>query len=292
MKAKLEKLYKGQLSEGPIWDNEKNRLLFVDILNNRLNIYSPDSRTLHHIEFPTNVTSVAKINHSELLLTTRNKVILYDENQKEIRDFLTLPISTDTIRFNDGKCDPYNRFWVGTMSETGETGKASLYVIDAHGNITKAKEGVTISNGMAWNQSADTMYFIDTPTKKVMAYPFSVETSKLVNGRVIIDLNTIDGAPDGMTIDKNDRLWIALWGGSQVICVDPKLGEIVESISLPVSNVTSCAFGGKDLQTLYITTAREGVPHDRIDVEKQAGSLFAYKLPIAGTKSNLYKYEI
>ncbi|WP_253291302.1 SMP-30/gluconolactonase/LRE family protein [Virgibacillus proomii] len=234
MKAKLEKLYKGQLSEGPIWDNEQNRLLFVDILNNRLNIYSPDSKSLHHIEFLTNITSVAKINNSKLLLTTRNKLILYDENQKETKNLLTLPIPTNTIRFNDGKCDPYNRFWIGTMSEIGETGKANLYVINKHGNITTAKEGLSISKEMAWNQSADTMYFIDTPTKKVMAFPFSMETIKLINGRVVIDLNTINGVPDGMTIDIDDRLWIALWGGSRVVCVDPKLGKIVP-VDFPAS---------------------------------------------------------
>jgi sugar lactone lactonase YvrE len=290
MKAKVERTYSGQLLEGPLWDEEQNRLLFVDILKNKLISYDPANQTLQDIEFPSNVTSVVKAKDSKLLLSTRNQLILYDETNNTSEELVSLDDLENTIRFNDGKCDPYNRFWVGTMSEDGARSKANLYVFDANGDVKKAKDGLSISNGLAWNQAADTMFVIDTPTNKIISYPFSKDTAELKEGRVVIDLEQTEGSPDGMAIDVNDRLWVALWGGSQVICVDPKLGEIVESITLPVSNVTSCTFGGPDKQTLYITTAREGLTSDQLNIEPLSGSLFSCRVGVQGVSSIPYLY--
>ncbi|BAC12890.1 SMP-30/gluconolactonase/LRE family protein [Oceanobacillus iheyensis] len=114
------------------------------------------------------------------------------------------------------------------------------------------------------------------------------ETTELKEGRVVIDLKDIEGSPDGMTIDVNDRLWVALWGGSRVICVDPRLGKIVESITLPVSNVTSCTFGGPKMRTLYITTASEGIGNDKFKLEPLAGSLFSCQVGVQGLASIPY----
>lgn len=290
MEAKLERKYAGQLLEGPLWDEERNQLLCVDILNNKLINYDPSSQALHDIEFPSNVTSVVKVKDSMLLLSTRNQLILFDRSNKASKEIISLADFGKTMRFNDGKCDPFNRFWVGTMSEDGARGKANLYVVYENGEMKKAKDGLSISNGLAWNQAADTMFIIDTPTNQIMSYPFSKETTELKEGRIVIDLNDIEGSPDGMTIDVNDRLWVALWGGSRVICVDPNLGEIVESITLPVSNVTSCAFGGPNMQTLYITTAREGVESDKLKLEPLAGSLFSCQVGVKGLTSIPYVY--
>ncbi|WP_059104319.1 SMP-30/gluconolactonase/LRE family protein [Shouchella shacheensis] len=285
MEAKLEFQYQGQLLEGPFWDDELERLLFVDILGKKLVDYRPSDQTLDAHSFPSHVTAVVKATETNLLLSTRDQLIFYHEpsgTSEALRSFSHLGQS---MRLNDGKCDPFHRFWVGTMSEDGSTGTASLYVADVDGEMKKAKEGVTISNGLAWNQAADTMYFIDTPTNQIMAYPFSKETTELKDGQVVIDLHDIAGSPDGMTIDVDDRLWVALWGGSRVICVDPQLGKIVDSIALPVSNVTSCTFGGVDRQTLYITTAREGVTQDQLELEPLAGSLFSCTMPTRGAAS-------
>ncbi|WP_404451890.1 SMP-30/gluconolactonase/LRE family protein [Virgibacillus necropolis] len=290
MEAKLERKYAGQLLEGPLWDEERNRLLCVDILNNKLINYDPSSQALHDIEFPSNVTSVVKVKDSRLLLSTRNQLILFDKSNEASKEIISLADLGKTMRFNDGKCDPFNRFWVGTMSEDGARGKANLYVVYENGEMKKAKDGLSISNGLAWNQAADTMFIIDTPTNQIMSYPFSKETTELKEERVVIDLNDIEGSPDGMTIDVNDRLWVALWGGSRVICVDPNLGKIVESITLPVSNVTSCAFGGANMQTLYITTAREGVESDKLKMEPLAGSLFSCQVGVQGLTSIPYVY--
>ncbi|KKI92782.1 gluconolactonase [Bacillus sp. SA1-12] len=290
MEAKVERKYSGQLLEGPLWDEERDRLLCVDILNNKLINYDPTSQALHDIEFSSNITSVVKAKDSKLLLSTRNQLILFDETNKASKELISLDDLGKNMRFNDGKCDPYNRFWVGTMSEDGARGKANLYVVDANGEMKKAKEGLSISNGLAWNQAGDTIFVIDTPTNKIMSYPFSKETTELKEGSVVIDLKDIKGSPDGMTIDINDRLWIALWGGYRVICVDPRLGKIVASITLPVSNVTSCTFGGSDMRTLYITTAREGVGNDKLKLEPLAGSLFSCQLEVQGLVSIPYVY--
>lgn len=291
MEAKLESKYDSQLLEGPIWDIENQRLLCVDILNNKLINYDPKRQVLSDVKFPYNVTSVTKVKGSLLLLSTRNQLIIFDEMNKETKELLTLADLGKSIRFNDGKCDPFGRFWVGTMSEDGVKEKANLYVINTNGEIKKAKDGLSISNGLAWNKAADTMFVIDTPTNKVKSYSFSKETTELKDEKLIIDLTNIKGSPDGMTIDVNDRLWIALWGGARVICVDPKIGEIVDSITLPVSNVTSCTFGGTELQTLYITTAREGLDSEQLNLEPLAGSLFSCQVGIKGAFSTSYQYD-
>ena len=289
MEAKLERKYEGQLLEGPIWDKENQRLLCVDILNNKLIHYDPERQVLNDVKFPSNVTSVTKAKGSLLLLSTRNQLIFFDERNKETKELITLDGLGKSIRFNDGKCDPYGRFWIGTMSEDGVRGKANLYVINTNGELIKAKDGLSISNGLAWNKAADTMYVIDTPTNKIKSFSFSKETTELRDEKLVIDLTNIEGSPDGMTIDVNDRLWIALWGGARVICVDPKLGEIVDSITLPVSNVTSCTFGGSELQTLYITTAREGLNSEQLNLEPLAGSLFSCQVGIKGVFSTSYQ---
>jgi len=142
-----------------------------------------------------------------------------------------------------------------------------------------------VSNGLAWNRTGDKFFLVDSPKNKIMSYSFSKETTRLEDEKVVIDLSDMDGFPDGMTIDEHDRLWVALWGGSKVICVDPDKGEIIESIHLPVSNVTCCTFGGDDLETLFITTAKEEEKY-----EEAAGSLFSCRVGVKGVPAYTYVY--
>ncbi|MBX9966740.1 SMP-30/gluconolactonase/LRE family protein [Priestia aryabhattai] len=285
MEAKIEKKYDGRLLEGPLWDEENQKLVLVDILDKKLLTYDPKTTTLEDIALPSVVTSVSKTNHSKLIVSTRNQLLLVDKNKKNHEEYIRLDTLEQTMRFNDGKCDPYNRFWVGTMSEEDEEGKAQLYVVDEKGVIKSAKEGLSVSNGLAWNRAGDKFFLVDSPKNKIMSYSFSKETTRLENEKVVIDLSNMDGFPDGMTIDEHDRLWVALWGGSKVICVDPDKGEIIESIHLPVSNVTCCTFGGDDLQTLFITTAKEEEKY-----EEAAGSLFSCRVGVKGVPAYTYVY--
>ena len=159
-------------------------------------------------------------------------------------------------RFNDGMCDPSGRFWAGTMSTTKQTGDASLYMLDHEGCLHKKIDHVTNSNGICWNATASLMYYIDTPTKKVLTYPFDNTTGNLGTPTELIDTEAagIEGSPDGMTIDVDGNLWIAMCHGGAVIQVDTQAGSIVRKSSFPCVETTACTFGGAHYDRLFVTT--------------------------------------
>src|SRR5690606_10237951 len=185
---------------------------------------------------------------------------------------------------NDGKCDPAGRVWVGTMAEGAEaTGKVVLYCVEKDLTASAKIPPVTCSNGVCWSADARTVYYVDTPTYQVLAFDVDADTGALANRRVCIELSRAEGAPDGMTIDAEGQLWIALFDGGRVLRIDPKNGERTFQVRTPGGgNVTSCAFGGKDLDHLYITTARIGLTSEERALQPDAGSLFVAQVPFKG----------
>jgi len=180
-------------------------------------------------------------------------------------------------RFNDGKCDPRGRFVAGTLEILEKNGPlGALYVLDTDLSVrTLLPSGqTTISNGLAWSSDGKTLYYIDSPLKRVDAFDYNLDTAELSNRRTIITIE--NGYPDGMTIDTEGMLWIAHWQGSCVTRWNPNNGKLLRTVNLPVSKVTSCCFGGKNLDVLYITTASY-----EIDVTKEplSGGLFILKNP-------------
>ena len=187
-------------------------------------------------------------------------------------------------RFNDGKCDPAGRFWAGTMNkgDASENITGSLYSLDANHQITKHVDSVGCSNGIVWTQDAKTMYYIDTVSRAVDAFDFDNVAGKVSNRRTVFRVPEGMGWPDGMAIDDSGKLWIGFWDGWQVARICPVQGEIIGRVELPVARVTACAFGGKSLDKLFITTAREGLSD--MDLQKQplAGDLFMAQLGVHG----------
>ncbi|MCI2256458.1 SMP-30/gluconolactonase/LRE family protein [Domibacillus sp. PGB-M46] len=289
---KVEKVQGAALLEGPFWDEGQICLFCVDILNNKLIAYDVEKQSIEEVILETNITSVILDQNHSIFLSLRDKWGLFDKAGKFVKPLVYLENMKPSMRFNDGKVDPYGRFWLGTMSEDDNRGEASLYLIDHNGKVTESKKGITISNGLAWNKEGTMIYTIDTPSKKIMSYPFSEKTEVLKGGEVVFDFTDTIGSPDGMTIDENDHLWVALWGGGRVVCIDPQEKKVVDQISLPVTNVTSCTFGDHDFKTLYITTASEGLSEEQHKREPLAGSLFSYRLNVAGAVSRKYKYNV
>lgn len=191
-------------------------------------------------------------------------------------------------RFNDGKCDPQGRFWVGSMHLEQEKGEASLFMIDKQGSLEQKINSVTISNGIVWTADKSTMYYIDTPTSEIKAYDYNNTNGEISNEKVVVRIPETLGFPDGMTIDSGGMLWVGMWNGGAVICFDPRTGEAIRSIDVPAHNVTSCAFGGKNLDMLYITTASL----DMTEAEKRAyplaGSVFKVVPGVTGVKCDFY----
>jgi sugar lactone lactonase YvrE len=186
------------------------------------------------------------------------------------------------MRFNDGKCDPAGRFWVGTMS--GSQGKAmgKLYCLDTDLSLHIMETDIRISNGLTWNPEATVMYYIDTPTRQVVAYDYDVDSGTISNKRLIIEIPRQIGFPDGMTIDQEGMLWIAMWHGWNVTRWNPHSGKMLASYETPARNTSSCCFGGSDLQDLYITTARVGNTEEELTSQPQAGGLFRLRATCPG----------
>jgi sugar lactone lactonase YvrE len=180
-------------------------------------------------------------------------------------------------RFNDGKCDPAGRFWAGTMAFTEDEAAGNLYVLERNLSVTKKIDGVTVSNGIAWNNDHTLLFYIDSPTLSVVAFDYDKATGNISNKRIVINVPRQEGFPDGMTIDSEGMLWIGHWDGWQVARWDPTTGEKLLTIRLPVAKVTSCAFGGKHLNDLYITSAKKDLNEDQLKQQPLAGCTFVVR---------------
>ena len=278
-----------KLGEGAIWHPEKEALMWVDITGGKVFLYKPGKGMVHNIELESMVGTVVPATGDFFAIAAQETGItgIKEDGSTEIlADFP--PDAEENVRFNDGKCDPHGRLWVGTMHKQAKQGAGKLYMLE--GDSLHIKEsGVTISNGIVWDTSINVMYYIDTPERCVYAYDYEPETGEISNRRVVIEIPKEKGGPDGMTIDAEGKLWIAHWGGHGVYRWDPQNGELLQKIEVPAPNVTSCAFGGEDLKTLYITTAREGLSEKQLTEYPLSGSLFVIDVEVKGTESFMFK---
>jgi len=267
---------KAYLGEGPIWDARTQTLYWLDILNKR--IYAGVDILFEADEF---IGCIAPHENGGLVLTKRLSFASLEVDPVRSALLLSLTDEPSNNRFNDGKCDPRGRFIAGTMdmNETDPTG--SLYSFDGK-SITKLLGDVTISNGMAWSTDHKTFYYIDTPTREVKAFDYDLETGAIANPRVALYIPESLGWPDGMTSDMQGNLWIAMWGGAQITKWNPNTGELLEQISVPAMNVSSCVFGGKDMNELFVTSARKGLDEDTLKRYPLTGGVFRLETNVEG----------
>ncbi len=274
---------KAKLGEGSIWDYNKKILYWIDIENGVLYEYNPvlDTTLSHHAG--KKIGTVVPETDSTVVLALEDgiyRMFLKDDTL----EFLSKPASLEeNQRFNDGKCDPSGRFWVGSM---GPDKSCFLYCMNNERSIIEILNGVTISNGIIWSLDSSKMYYIDTPTHQVRQFDFDNQSGNITAGKVIIEIPDTLGAPDGMTIDSEGKLWIALWGGYGVGRFDPVSGTLLEKINVPAKNITSCAFGGENLDILFITSASVGMTDDERSKLPDAGKLFSINPGVQGIKTN------
>ncbi len=260
-----------QLGEGAIWNDGVDELWWVDIEGRKFNRFDPATKkntetTLHGMPG----TVVFDQNFDPVLALESGIYRLNERFQEKIADPLA---HQEHFRLNDGKCDPNGNLWVGSMSFLDKPEQAMLYRVSPAGKVDTMLTGVTISNGIVWSLDKRTLYYIDTPKRNVRAFDFDTLHSTISNERVVIEIPEGYGMPDGMTIDSNGNLWVALWDGFRVCCWDPDSGELLYTVNLPVPWVTSCAFGGRHMDTLYITTAG-GKDRNVYETYPLSGSLF------------------
>lgn len=257
------------LLEGPLWDDENGCLYFISIKDKM--IYRFDEKTLEVESYPTeSVVGALVLKEDGTLISAEKKGLYLIDPGTKGRTFLVQPNEDERLRYNDGKLDPKGRLLVGTMGY-GDTyeGEACLFVVEKREH-KKLLTGLTLSNGLGWSADGQTFYHIDTPTKKVKAYDYNLETAEVSNGRTVVDISG-GGNPDGMCVDLDGHLWVAEYGGKRICKWDSNTGDLLAEIPMPVSNVTSCCIGGADKDYLYITTAQA-------DDEPLSGGLFKVKV--------------
>lgn len=272
-----------QLGEGPVWDPINARLYWVDILASRIHICDPcHPLASSYIEVGPFVSSVIPRQSGGLVLTLQDGFYALDPESAELTLLAKVEGPELGNRMNDGKCDPTGRYLAGSMSLNDQAGNGSLYSLDVDHTVKTLVSEVNLSNGLAWTPDGTTFYFIDTPTRQVFAFDYDVATGSVSNRRVAITVPEAEGYPDGMTIDSEGMLWIAHWGGWQVTRWNPTTGEKLLSVPVLASQVTSCTFGGPELDELYITTARVGLDTEQLAAQPHAGGLFRVKVGVTG----------
>ncbi|MCH5584441.1 SMP-30/gluconolactonase/LRE family protein [Shimazuella sp. AN120528] len=273
---------KAELGEGPSWDACRKVLYWVDITRFRLHVYNP--YTKEHTVFNTGqyIGAVVPRQSGGVVMAMEHGFYAFDFETKKMTLIGTVELDKPNNRFNDGKCDAAGRFWAGTMSHDYTPYAGALYVLDADWTIRKVLDRVTISNGITWNPDSSIMYFIDSMTKKVMAFDYNLATAEMYNPRVVAKFKDESSMPDGMTSDVEGMLWIAVWNGHSLTRWNPNTCALLERINIPATRPTSCVFGGKSLRNLYITSARIGLEESILANEPHAGGLFVMKTNVKG----------
>lgn len=265
------------LGEGPVWNQEKESICWIDILQGYIHQYCLPTKEQKSIHAGQMVGSVCLHTPQQLIAAVENGFATIDLENEIITPIADPENDLTENRFNDGKCDPAGRFWAGTMNRSGNQPSANLYVLDKDFSVRKIKSGLHVSNGLAWSPDQKTFYLIDTFQRHVLAFDYDQYTGNISNEREIIKIPAAMGKPDGMTIDVEGMLWICLWDGWKVTRWDPANGKLLSDFKLPAARVTSCTFGGKDLDDLYVTTARVGLDDGELKNQPLAGSLFVIK---------------
>ena len=260
-----------QWGEGPIWWD--NSLFYVDIAGNKLLRLKPETGEESIWDVGERIGTIVPCKNDDEVIYAGDTGYVRFNLKTGIKAALADPEASmrGKNRFNDGKCDPAGRFWAGTISMIKDTGSANLYCLDTDGSLSLKVSGVTNSNGICWNADATKMFYIDTPTRNIRAYDYDLESSTISNARVVVDTaaHGYNSSPDGMTIDADGMLWVAFCHGACVVRFDPQTDKELQRVDLPCIETTACAFGGENLDRLFVTT---GIKAD-LD-EPDAGKVF------------------
>ncbi|MFE2561857.1 SMP-30/gluconolactonase/LRE family protein [Streptomyces sp. NPDC059352] len=270
----------GRLTEGPVWDQRSQELLWVDIAAGLIHRGSlgprsdgtglPDLVRRTTLAFDSTVGAVHPCRSGATIAAVGTSVLrLIDGRAEEVA---TAPLPADGIkrRLNDAGCDPRGRLLVGTMATDVVPGAGALYLLEPQG-LRVLEESVTISNGLAWSPCGQLLYYADSATGRVDVFDYDLATGTPSRRRLFLEVG--DGVPDGLTVDRDGSLWVAIWGAGQVRAYAPD-GTAHTQVSVPASQVSSVTFAGPRLNTLIITTAAEGLTRGERRAQPDAGRLF------------------
>jgi sugar lactone lactonase YvrE len=266
----------GLLTEGPRWDAERGELLWVDIIGSRLHRGRLDADglldQLAAVQLDRFVGAVAPALGGGYVLAAGGGFMFADRSGK-ISELAQPEAGRTDVRMNDGACDPQGRFWAGTMAFDESPGAGALYRLELDGTCTTVLTGLTISNGIGWSPDGTAMYLSDSGTGTIDVFDFDGPTGEISRRRTIVRITEPGVVPDGLTIDDEGGIWVALWGGGALRRYSAE-GSLLASLPVAADRPTSCAFGGPDGSTLFITTARHGLGELALSRQPDAGRVF------------------
>ena len=268
------------LAEGPVWDARDGSLLWVDILRREVHRYDGDDRVVARLA--DTVGAVAVRSRGGLVAATGMGVALLDGAATE---WIATVDRGD--RMNEAKCDPAGRLWAGTLTNEHRPGASGLYRLDERRRVEPVLEDVTLSNGIGWSPDGCTMYYVDTPTEAVDAFEFDPATGAISGRRPFVDLHDVPGRPDGLTVDAEGAVWVAMARGWAVRRFLPD-GSPDTVVDVPAFKVTSCTFGGPALDELYVTTACFGLDERELAAQPHAGAVFRCRPGVTGLPAAEY----
>jgi sugar lactone lactonase YvrE len=267
-----------------VWSGREHRLYWIDIQRKQLHRFDPATSTNESFDLPEIVTGIALRESGGLILTLRKHFAFFDPaDASSIEIIAAVELDVPANRFNDAKCDPAGRFWAGTMDAKHWSAPAgALYRLDANQVPTRMQPDVICGNGSGWSPDGRTMYFTESFRYSVFAYDFDARSGEISNRRTFATIDSKSGGfPDGMTVDAEGFVWSNLVGLGQIHRYDPD-GKLERIVSLPTPRATDCTFGGPELDTLYVTTARETMTPAQLADAPLSGSLFAVDCGVRG----------
>lgn len=270
-----------RLAEGPVWDDSSGQLLWVDVPGGMVHRGDPVGGTCVCADVGAPVSLAVARRDGGWLIGKADGLYRWDPGSGLGQRWVAIEADRPENRLNDGACDPAGRLWVGTMASDAATGAGALYRVDADGVVARMLDGVTISNGLGWSPDGARFYYVDTPTGRVDTFAFDVAGGELGQRETFIAFTSDDGDPDGLAVDAEGAIWVAMWGGGTVRRYTPD-GVLDHVVELPAANVTSCAFGGQDGTTLFVTTAQADGGTTTEAGEPGPGHVFAYPTRVAG----------
>jgi len=276
-----------ELGEGPVWDARDSLLLWVDLHKGRFHRYDPVSGQADWRDVGQALGAVMPREREGYVLAVHDGFATLDAFRSPLRTVALVEADRPDNRMNDGACDTRGRFWAGTMADDSAPHAGALYRLSADGHVTEVLRGTSVSNGIGWNPEDDRMYYIDSAERRVDVFAWEPDAGHVSQRRVLIETTGMAGVPDGLAVDEEGCIWVAFFGGG---CVRrfTSSGILDLEVHLPVTQVTSCAFGGSGLDVLYITTARRGLPAKSRVGQPHAGDVFAVDAGVRGVPCNLF----
>lgn len=270
-------MQRGLLSEGPRWHEERQQLLWVDILGCRFHRAGLEADggpgQVHTTTLDRHVGAVAPVADGGYVVAAGQGFVFVDA-AGSVHELAQPEAGHADVRMNDGACDPQGRFWAGTMAYDESPGAGALYRLELDGRCSTVLTGLTISNGIGWSPDGLTMYLSDSGTALVEAFDFDPVTGAIGARRTLVHVDEPGMSPDGLTVDEQGDIWVAMYGGWAVHRYG-RDGSLRDTVDIPAAQPTSCAFGGRDRRTLFVTTGRERLDESALRNQPDAGRVFA-----------------